>query len=84
MIEYTNGQFGAMAPARDIVDSLLSRSNLDEIKAVHFGSPMELQNIRSNKSNIDSIAERISEVEKELKTLRPQEGLIKIYDSIKL
>lgn len=79
MIEYTNGQFGCIAPAKQIIEDLLAKfPNLDEVRAVHFGTPNELSDIRQNKLNVNDIHERISELEREVKSLHPT-GMIKVY-----
>ena len=78
MIEYTNGQFGAIAPARDVFKLIQEMHDLSEIKAVHIGTPYELSEIRQGKIEISGMHERLAEIEKEITQLRPK-GAVKIY-----
>lgn len=81
MIEYTDGNFGVIAPAKDIMEHLYKKHYnkcLDDIKAVHFGTASELDLIRNNKVNMDSLQERLSELERQVETLKPS-GKVKVY-----
>lgn len=79
MIEYTDGRFGSIAPAKDILELLQKMPTLDDVKAVHLGTQHELQNIRDNKLNVDSIRNELDELKREMATLKPKSP-IKIYD----
>ena len=85
MIEYTDGQFGAIAPAKDVIDMLKmkfqqlhSQSLAEEIKAVHFGTPEELMKIRDGKVDYTSIRNEIDEMKREMEALKPK-GAVKVY-----
>jgi hypothetical protein len=80
MIEYTDGQFGAIAPAQDVLKHLLEQSydDLAKVKAVHIGTPLELQSMREGRTEVQGMNERLAELEKEIRQLRPQ-GPIKVY-----
>lgn len=74
MIEYRDGNFGAMAPAKDVID-LLNKIDLQEVKAVHFGTASELSAVRENKIHgLDEVKDRLTEIERQLKP-----GSIKIF-----
>ena len=77
MIEYTDGKFGTIAPA-DAVMELLQKTPLDNIKAVHFGSIKELVDIRLKKGDYSDLHNRMEELERELKALKPT-GIVKVY-----
>jgi uncharacterized protein Yka (UPF0111/DUF47 family) len=79
MIEYTNGQFGAIHPATELMEHMRTKMDeLDEIRAIHFGTPAELQEVRLNRSGIVEVNERLSSIERELDSLKPK-GLVKVY-----
>jgi len=76
LIEYTNGQFGTIAPVKDIFDFLYEKSDFEGIKAVHIGEVEELQRIRQNKVSTEALCDRLDELERELATLKPK-GIVK-------
>lgn len=78
MIEYTNGQFGTIAPAKEILEMLQKLPTLDEIKAIHIGTASELQEIRLGSKSVDTLSERIAELEKEMRRILPI-GRVKVF-----
>ena len=80
MIEYKDGEFGSISPAKDIIEMLHQHPEIvNDVKAVHIGSVHDLQMIRQGKTNYDYLANQVEELKRELETLKPK-GQIKIYD----
>ena len=79
MIEYRDGSFGNIVPSQDIIDALKNEIvPLGEIRAVHFGTVPELNEIAQNKAQgIEELRQRMAEVERQLKP-----GAIRIYQDI--
>jgi hypothetical protein len=82
MIEYENGQFGSIAPAKDIIELLKGYAKdlkaLEQVRAVHFGTPEGLQKIREGKVDYASIRADMDEMKRELETLKPK-GAVKVF-----
>lgn len=79
MIEYNDGRFGSISPAKDILEMLHTTQKFEDIKAVHMGTVKELMDIRLGRHETNSILQELDEIKKQLEVLQPK-GPIKIYD----
>lgn len=68
MNEYTDGTFGAIMPASDLLKNLVDHGIPEDLKAVHLGTPLELEEIRKKKhADIEALKDRVDNIERILR-----------------
>lgn len=69
MMEFEDGTFGEVQAARPLIEALVRAldqpTGLEGIRAVHFGTPVQMEDVRSQRhleGRIDDLEERVAEL----------------------
>lgn len=60
MLQFRDDTFGPIEPAAKILDDLCNQTVMEKVKAAHFGTPAELERVRT-------VEQRISDLEAQAK-----------------
>lgn len=70
MNEYQDGSFGAIFPAKDLIEQFFNFGTPENLKCTHWGTPEELEKIKSDKIfkrdieiELKALSERLDDLE---------------------
>lgn len=66
MQEKIDGTFGEIAPLRELFEKLEEQNFIDATRAIHFGTPEQLEKVKAEKDiyhRLDELSERLDRIE---------------------